>query len=38
VLFRSDQEAKAIKKTVDESHEKLHETLKDIKFNSQTPE
>jgi len=37
-LSNIDQEAKAIKKTVDESHEKLHETLKDIKFNSQTPE
>ncbi len=36
-LSNIDREAEAIKKTVDESHEKLHETLKDIKFNSQTP-
>lgn len=33
-LSNIDREAEAIKKTVDKSHEKLHETLKDIKVNS----
>ncbi len=33
-LSNIDREAEAIKKTVDKSHEKLHETLKDIKNNS----
>ena len=37
-LSNIDQEAEAIKKTVDDSHEKLHETLIDIIFNPQTPE
>jgi hypothetical protein len=32
-LSNIDLEAAAIKQTVDESHEKLHETLKDIKTN-----
>ncbi len=30
-LSNIDREAEAIKKTVDQSHEKLHETLQDIK-------
>jgi hypothetical protein len=30
-LSNIDREAEAIKKTVDKSHEKLHQTLKDIK-------
>lgn len=30
-LSNIDREAEAIKKTVDQSHEKLHETLKEIK-------
>lgn len=33
-LFNIDREAEAIKKTVDNSHKKLHETLNDIKNNS----
>jgi hypothetical protein len=37
-LFNIDREAEAIKQTVDKSHEKLHETLKDIKVNSKPPE
>jgi hypothetical protein len=37
-LSNIDREAEAIKKTVDKSHEKLHETLKDIKVNSKPPE
>ncbi|MBI5459725.1 hypothetical protein [Methanobacterium sp.] len=32
-LSNIDREAEAIKKTVDQSHEKLHKTLKDIKNN-----
>jgi hypothetical protein len=37
-LSNIDREAEAIKKTVDQSHEKLHETLQDIKLNNKTPE
>jgi hypothetical protein len=37
-LSNIDREAEAIKQTVDKSHEKLHETLKDIKVNSKPPE
>jgi hypothetical protein len=33
-LSNIDREAEAIKKTVDNSHKKLHETLSDIKNNS----
>ncbi|EKQ55934.1 MAG: hypothetical protein B655_0010 [Methanobacterium sp. Maddingley MBC34] len=37
-LSNIDREAEAIKKTVDKSHEKLHETLQDIKLNNKPPE
>jgi|WetSurMetagenome_2_1015567.scaffolds.fasta_scaffold263978_2 hypothetical protein len=37
-LSNIDREAEAIKKTVDKSHKKLHETLKDIKINNKPPE
>ena len=37
-LSNIDREAEAIKKTVDQSHEKLHETLQDIKLNNKPPE
>lgn len=37
-LFNIDREAEAIKKTVDQSHEKIHETLKDIKVYSESSE
>ena len=37
-LSNIDREAEAIKKTVDKSHEKLHETLQDIKVNSKKSE
>jgi hypothetical protein len=36
-LSNIDREAEAIKKTVDQSHEKLHETLQDIKLNNKPP-
>ncbi len=37
-LYNIDREAEAIKQTVDQSHEKLHETLNDIKVNSKALE
>lgn len=36
-LSNIDREAEAIKKTVDDSHQKLHQTLKDINVNSKPP-
>lgn len=37
-LSNIDLEAKSIKQTVDKSHKKLHETLKNIQVNSKPPE
>ena len=37
-LSNIDREAEAIKQTMDKSHEKMHKTLKDLKFNSKPPE
>lgn len=37
-LSNIEREAEAIKKTVDQSHDQLHETLKDIKVNSEPKE